>query len=450
MPRSAAFPSADYPRSAFSPSASCTTLVTEGVDIGPNPANDEVFEDDIVFLLMGPTGSGKTSFIKTATGDPRVVVHDGLQPAVNSRLQVFRCAHPEDKFLKFVFVDTPGFKDELTFHNEMLRCLESWLKETFQKKIRVMGVLYFHSISDNRVSHAMLRNLILLKKICGERTWNCTTFVTTRWDEADDKFAEARFLDLSRNHWKEMLAHGAMARRFSRDYFQAWEILHLSIDRAHSSPLLLQTEELERRLSSEPTGNVVRDWLNDHVKRAKRGRSNPSNAHSPASSPLNPVSAVDSVFINATMETLVLSLRAAGPFLPGAQVAYILVSFIWDKIKSMRAVQQSLVGLVRDATYLMAAVVEQSNNGGISNAMSQIMESFISKLQEVKMLLEQAIQRQDSLRAFLAGEETIVRQCHDDIRSAINVFHLEATVLMHVEVRRLRMELERSRSQVAK
>ncbi|KIJ26071.1 hypothetical protein M422DRAFT_272884 [Sphaerobolus stellatus SS14] len=97
----------------------------------------------------------------------------------------------------------------------------------------------------------------------------------------------------------------------------------------------------------------------------------------------------------------------------------------------------------------MAAVVEQSNKGGISNAMSQLVEKFTSKLQEDKTVLQQALQRQDSLRAFLAGEETTVRQCHDAIRISIDVFHLEATVLMDVEVRRLGIELERSRSQVA-
>ncbi|KIJ36070.1 hypothetical protein M422DRAFT_85313, partial [Sphaerobolus stellatus SS14] len=123
-------------------------------------------------------------------------------------LQVFRCAHPENEFLKVIFVDTPGFEDELTFHAEILRCLASWLKETFQKKTRIMGILFFHSISDNRVSRAMLCNLTLPKKSCGKRTWYCTTFVITRWDEANDELAEKRFLHLSQNHWKEMLAHG--------------------------------------------------------------------------------------------------------------------------------------------------------------------------------------------------------------------------------------------------
>ncbi|KIJ30035.1 hypothetical protein M422DRAFT_268496 [Sphaerobolus stellatus SS14] len=97
--------------------------------------------DDCNPLLLGPTGSGKTSFVKTATGDPSAAVHDGLQPAVNPRLQVFRCAHPENEFLKVIFVDTPGFEDELTFHAEILRCLASWLKETFQKRIGIMEPL---------------------------------------------------------------------------------------------------------------------------------------------------------------------------------------------------------------------------------------------------------------------------------------------------------------------
>ncbi|KAF9039055.1 hypothetical protein BJ165DRAFT_363277 [Panaeolus papilionaceus] len=72
------------------------------------PTFPPTFEvDDIVILLLGETGSGRTTFIRNFTGQP-LPAGSSLE-CDTSRIEFVPCSCPEYSDNRIVFIDTPGF-----------------------------------------------------------------------------------------------------------------------------------------------------------------------------------------------------------------------------------------------------------------------------------------------------------------------------------------------------
>ncbi|KDQ53009.1 hypothetical protein JAAARDRAFT_92711, partial [Jaapia argillacea MUCL 33604] len=124
-----------------------------------------------------------------------------------------------------VLVDTPWFDDAQKTDMEILTMIGDWLRLTYQKNVRLAGILYLHRISDNRMSGSPHKNLHMFGKLCGDTAAQSVILVSTMWDRVGESMAESRETQLIGTYWKGMLDNHAKTARFHNSLDSAWGII---------------------------------------------------------------------------------------------------------------------------------------------------------------------------------------------------------------------------------
>ncbi|EKM78809.1 hypothetical protein AGABI1DRAFT_129087 [Agaricus bisporus var. burnettii JB137-S8] len=213
---------------------------------------DQIKENDILIALMGPTGSGKSSFVSAITGEDKGIGHS--LTSYTSGVHAVRVRVPESD-ASIVLVDTPGFDDTHKSDYEILEIISEWLKKTGSKNLNLNRVLYLHRISDNRMAGTPLKNLELFERICGPSWFNRVVLVTTMWDELDDQdVGTARERELKDTFWKPMIDRGSTTQRHDGAKDSAWGIIHHVLhDRKQQQRPQLQKETVDKNKSLPKT-----------------------------------------------------------------------------------------------------------------------------------------------------------------------------------------------------
>lgn len=138
-------------------------------------------------------------------------------------------------------VDTPGFDDTLRSDTEILQLIASWLKEMYDDKIRLTGMIYLHRISDNRMSGSSYRNLQLFRSLCGSKTLPNVMLATTMWDKVSQAEGGQREKDLLSDDgfWGQLHAAGATASRYDNTVAGAQSLVKTLLQ---MSPVVLQIQ----------------------------------------------------------------------------------------------------------------------------------------------------------------------------------------------------------------
>lgn len=205
-------------------------------------------ENDIIVAVMGPTGAGKSTFVDRAVGRPDVSAGHDLM-SYTKEMRPVRYPH-SDGVRNIVLVDSPGFDDTFMTDAQILRQIALWLNATYQKNIKLSGVLYLHRISDNRISGTPLRNYGMFKELCGKENFKNVILVTTMWDEVTEEGGSAREKELQSDFWQYMINLGSTVHRFEGTTESAWNIIN-SLSLASSvqrHPLQIQREMVDEHV----------------------------------------------------------------------------------------------------------------------------------------------------------------------------------------------------------
>lgn len=170
-------------------------------------------------LVMGPTGVGKSSFIRSA-------IPEGL----STDIQVGHHLHSETSQVQTIhwttrdgvginLVDTPGFDDsrEGVTDADILAMIATFLTTQYQEgKSQLTGFIYLHRISDTRVGGTSKRNLRIFQKLCGQESLTNVVILTTMWDKVTQEEGLRREQELISSYdlFKPLVEGGAVIERY--------------------------------------------------------------------------------------------------------------------------------------------------------------------------------------------------------------------------------------------
>ncbi|KDQ53021.1 hypothetical protein JAAARDRAFT_197806 [Jaapia argillacea MUCL 33604] len=200
---------------------------------------EAVSPDDLVIVIMGPTGSGKSHLIDTLMG----------QEGQRSGKSLKSCTD------KVQAVQVPPATDM-----DILKVIGDWLAKTYGNDVKLVGIVYLHRITDNPMSSSPLKNLRMFGKLCGDAAARHVVFVSSMWDKVDPAVAQEREAVLKDSFWKGMLDNGASVDRFANSPESAWHIVRKVVqNKEERGALLLQEElvDLQRRLNETEAGKTL-------------------------------------------------------------------------------------------------------------------------------------------------------------------------------------------------
>ncbi|KAG2008109.1 TKL/TKL-ccin protein kinase [Coprinopsis cinerea AmutBmut pab1-1] len=171
--------------------------------------DETVTEADVIILLMGPSGVGKSTFINLVLGVQAVPVDLGEFGDINLTR----------KRRRLILLDTPGFDDSLINDIDILRQISYWLTKCYRSPVTLLGVIYIHDITVDRFESTAQRNLSLFKELCGMEAFDQVAIITSKWErlvDEDKEIARRRESELQRSWWRDMIQRGARVHSFRR------------------------------------------------------------------------------------------------------------------------------------------------------------------------------------------------------------------------------------------
>ncbi|KAF9044002.1 P-loop containing nucleoside triphosphate hydrolase protein [Panaeolus papilionaceus] len=236
-------------------------VFTNEMDVTETKDYLEINEEDIVIIVMGATGSGKSSFIKNATGYDLRIGEEA--DSCTQNLQVIRMLHGDRKIY---LVDTPGFNDTNTSDIKIFNLIANWLRDRFINDVYVSGVVYLHKISDTRIGGIARRNFQVFEQLCGRECFHKVMLATTMWNEETEEDGQKKETQLKDRYFKSMMQQDAKLRRLDDDQDSAQRLLTAVINNATNlCPLLLQKElvSLHKSLPETHAGQYLYRKLGD-------------------------------------------------------------------------------------------------------------------------------------------------------------------------------------------
>ncbi|KAH7910731.1 hypothetical protein BJ138DRAFT_1152279 [Hygrophoropsis aurantiaca] len=208
-----------------------------------------------VFIVLGSTGAGKSTFINFAAGKDVAHVGHGLKSAT-SDITPYIVQNPSNPTRYAVLLDTPGFDDTWLEDKIILSRIIDWLtKNNYGSALR--GIIYLHDIAIPRSMISM--NIMGPIKIDTPQVTSGTILVTTRWGCNDRSITRRSEADLTEIYWKDMLERGAHMAPFTDSRESAWDILNT----------LFQADPIDGSLILQE----LRHSLNTLERQAKRSTS---------------------------------------------------------------------------------------------------------------------------------------------------------------------------------
>lgn len=239
-------------------------------------ADDAVMPDprptDIIIPVMGPTGAGKSTFINNAIGWEEMAVGHQLMSCTQRLQHIILPGTESDPSRRIILLDTPGFDDTYIDDVEILRRISVWLSQSYNKDMKLAGLIYLHDISQTRVFGSTRKNLEMFRVICGEDALKCVTLVSTKWALARAE-GDRREEQLKENFWGGMLALGAKTMRVENDSNSALAVVNKVVEGrlARIDHVQLQNEivTLGRLLPQTDAGRTLAHVLKDAAARQK-------------------------------------------------------------------------------------------------------------------------------------------------------------------------------------
>lgn len=169
-------------------------------------------------------------------------------------MDVYKCDYAPGT--SFYLVDTPGFNDTSRTDKQVLQNITEWLGTTYKQGVKLNGIVYFHPISENRMTGSARKNLLMFSKLCGEGALSKVILATTMWENVDPADGELREKQLTetRDFWGFMCEKGSRILRHHNNKESAMKLLsYFAGDKTQKVTLDVQRELVEGRKTLDET-----------------------------------------------------------------------------------------------------------------------------------------------------------------------------------------------------
>jgi hypothetical protein len=125
----------------------------------------------------------------------------------------------------------------------------------YEQGATLAGILYFHRISDRRMTGISRQNFTMFRKLCGDNALQNVVIVTNMWGDVNPSIGIAREAQLMREDifFKPVLDKGAQVARHDNTPPSAKQIIRLLLDN-HPLPLRIQEELVDEGKDIIETG----------------------------------------------------------------------------------------------------------------------------------------------------------------------------------------------------
>ncbi|KAF8056272.1 P-loop containing nucleoside triphosphate hydrolase protein [Lyophyllum atratum] len=209
---------------------------------------------DIVIIVMGPPGAGKSTFINAALGKPRMSVGHKMASCTtepeSAVIETTKSPYPALKGHRVVIVDTPGFDNDSSEEDErILQRISAWLTKSYHRNAVLGGVIYLHDISRDQFDGTARMNLEMLNHLCGDAALSKVVLGTTKWGNVTDERGRRHEDDLKNTHWKHLIVKKKLQMRRFRDTEEsAMEFINMVLHNEVTDSIL----EIQRELAVDP------------------------------------------------------------------------------------------------------------------------------------------------------------------------------------------------------
>ncbi|KZT11375.1 uncharacterized protein LAESUDRAFT_809315 [Laetiporus sulphureus 93-53] len=162
-----------------------------------------------VIIVTGPSGTGKTQFINKVADSNLPEGEGSLEPCTR-QIQEEKVSIDGSAVL---LIDTPGFDAEEV--SKIKKKIAEHLRWKYNEGADVVGMVYMHSMSDNRIGDNVMKSLKAFRDICGDEAMSHAVIVTNMWTRIRKEVGEGRERDLKLGEYgfRDAIEKGAKLRR---------------------------------------------------------------------------------------------------------------------------------------------------------------------------------------------------------------------------------------------
>ncbi|KAF9035837.1 hypothetical protein BJ165DRAFT_635884 [Panaeolus papilionaceus] len=202
-------------------------------DISVEPMTGQFPGFSLQYLIMGPAGSGKSSFIEALAGEfHQLSISKDQLAGYTQTVNAYHLVNVTRFALPVYVIDTPGFSDSKISEIEIMDMVKKWLKDNDLPYVH--KIVFLTPISETRLPGSRRRTIQMLRQFLAPNgEVPSVTFVTTMWDtlhnERTRTRAESNFAQLRDEVCKDFFGkHQVFITRFTNTRSSALEVLDAS------------------------------------------------------------------------------------------------------------------------------------------------------------------------------------------------------------------------------